>query len=183
MFRQLFQPAGQRRRCGFIDNAFHGKPRQLTGLPRGLALRVIEISRHRDHRAVNALLECLFRLLLEGAQNIGRHFFGGNPPTAQIHRQRFTADGIVDRTIRGAPTHEALDGINCARRLQNPNALRGPADRGWAILGVMHDRGHQPVPLGIGQQPRDARFHHGDGGVGRTQVYAYNAAHARSLQC
>ena len=58
MLRQFVQPIGQRCSGGLAQDAQHLQPGQFTGAFGGVALRIVEIRWHRDHRLRNGLLQC-----------------------------------------------------------------------------------------------------------------------------
>ena len=57
----LVQAVGQRRRGRLVHQAQDFEARQAPGIARGLALRVVEIGRHGDHRAVHHVLKIIHR--------------------------------------------------------------------------------------------------------------------------
>ena len=70
------ESVGQRRRRGLIDDAEHVEAGDLAGVFGRLALRVVEICRHGDHRVVDFLAQIFGRVVGELAQHLRRNFFG-----------------------------------------------------------------------------------------------------------
>ena len=112
----LVQAVGKCGCGGFIDDAFHIQPGNLSGVFGGLALRVIEIGRDRDDGFGNFLTQVVFRRLLQFLENHGRDLLravllalGNNHNVVTIgldfvgHHLQFFADLVV------APPHETLD--------------------------------------------------------------------------
>ena len=60
----LVQSVGERCRGRFVDQAQNFQTRDAAGVLGGLALRVVEIRRHRDHRLRDRLAEVRFGVLL-----------------------------------------------------------------------------------------------------------------------
>ncbi len=72
----LVEPVGQRRGGRFIHQAQNFETRDASGVLGGLALGVVEVSRHRDdglvHRHAEILLGILFQLAQHQRRNLGR---------------------------------------------------------------------------------------------------------------
>jgi hypothetical protein len=51
------ESVGQGGRRGLVEDPLHRDPRQPAGISGGLALGVIEVGRHRDHRGLHLLAE------------------------------------------------------------------------------------------------------------------------------
>ena len=70
------EPIGQRSGRRFIENALNADARQATGVPRGLALGIVEVGGHRDHRRLNGLTEIRAGVVNEFAKNAGHQLLG-----------------------------------------------------------------------------------------------------------
>ena len=70
----LIKSVGESRRSGFIDDALHIKPGDLTRIARGLALRVVEVCRHCDDRLRNTFSKLRLGILLQFLQDHRRDF-------------------------------------------------------------------------------------------------------------
>ena len=58
----LVQAVGQRSRRRLVDDSENFQTRNLPSVLRGLALTVVEVSRHRDHRLRNLFTQLRFRI-------------------------------------------------------------------------------------------------------------------------
>ena len=65
----LLEPVGERRRGRLVDDAEHFEARDLAGVLGRLALRVVEIGRHGDHRLRDGLAEIALGGLLHLLQD------------------------------------------------------------------------------------------------------------------
>ena len=71
----LVEPVGQRRRGRLVDDAQHFEAGEAAGIARGRALRVVEVGRHGDDRAIDLevelalLAEVIFGAVLQLAQH------------------------------------------------------------------------------------------------------------------
>src|SRR5258708_14938474 len=66
----LVEPEGERRRGGLVDDALHFKARDAAGVLGRLALRVVEVRRHRDDGLGDRLAEIVLGGLLHLAQDL-----------------------------------------------------------------------------------------------------------------
>ena len=62
---------------GFVDDPLHRQARQTTGVAGGLALGIVEVGRHGDHRRLHRLAQIGGRVVTELAQNAGQQFLRG----------------------------------------------------------------------------------------------------------
>ncbi len=77
-----------------------------------------------------------------------------------------------------AAAHEALDRIDGIFRVGDGLTLSHRANQPLTALGECHDGRRGPAALLIRYNDGLAAFHDGHDGIGRSQVYAYDFAHA-----
>ena len=183
---ELVEPIGQRSRRGFIDDAFDLESGQLAGPQGGVALGVVEIGRHGDHRPGHGLPQGRFGIVLELLEHLGGDLFRapdappdlepGRPILGPLHR---VGDPEVFGSQHGSPpTHEPLGRIQGAFGVQHPHSIGGLAhQRGPRTGRNMDHRRGETVTLGIGDDVGDAAFHDGDQRVGGSEVDADDVAH------
>src|SRR5579871_3136717 len=183
----LIQAIRQRGCRWFVDDTLDIQSGDLACVASGLALRVVEIRRHRNDGLGNALAQvCLGvslqllqdhradfrrRILLDASFHpgvaVGRaHHLEGHEPPVAVHL------GIVVF----AP-HKALDRENSVLGVGNRLALRHLSNQPFAVLGEGDDRWCGACALGIGDDHWLATFHHGDAAIGCAQVNADHFAH------
>ena len=111
---------------GLIQEAQHVQASQLRGVFCRLALRVIKVCGHRDHRTIKLAAEAFFSASFKRTQNFRRHFNRGQRALARDNLQRtfsiarrrgeVVARFRVSAQIRDGAAHEALhggDGVEC----------------------------------------------------------------------
>ena len=150
----LVQPVGQRRGRGLVDDAHHFQAGDLAGVLGGLALRVVEISRHGDDRLRDLFAQVRFGGFLQLGEDHGRDFRRRILLAADVHagvavvaadhlirdHLHFFADFVV------APAHEALDGEDGVLRIGDGLALGHLADQPLPALGEATTDGVVRVP-------------------------------------
>ena len=183
----LVQAVGQRRRGRLIHQAQDFEPRQPPGIARGLALRVIEISRHGDHGAVHHVLKIFVGPALQLAQDERGNFRRREHAIAQTHANHILAGRIdaerknlqfVLHVGRAAP-HQALHRIDGALRLRQQTAPRGLADDDRAVrVHADHRRTQRrAVRARNTLRPAFALVLIGDQAVGGAEIDADGRAH------
>ena len=76
----LVEPVGERGGRRLVDDAEHLEARDLAGLLRGLALRVVEVRGHRDDRLGDGVAEVRLGVALQLAQDLGADLLGRSTP-------------------------------------------------------------------------------------------------------
>src|SRR4029077_13949692 len=128
----LVQTVGQRRRGRFIHQAHDFQAGQFARIFCGLALRIVEIRRHGDHRALNGLAEKRFGPVLQLAKNERRNFRRSEYLVAKLHANYVVARRIDAKWeqpqfalhISTTASHQAFHGIDPALRLRQQTAAR-----------------------------------------------------------
>ena len=134
--------------CGFIQEAQHVQASELRGVFCRLALCVVKICGHGDHRAIKLAAEALFGASFKRTQNFRRHFDRGQGTLARDNLQRTFSIArrrgeVVTRfrvsaQIRDGAAHEALhggDGVECVAAAMHERLV---PDHNRAALGVLH---------------------------------------------
>ncbi len=135
-FGGVVQAVGDRRGGGFVEQAQHvqaGEPRRVLG---GLALRVVEIGRHGDHRADQFAAERGLGARAQRAQDLRRDFDRALHAGARCAAApcRAHPDEVVGQVLgvgdvfQPAP-HETLDRDDGVARVARVLGLRRVADR------------------------------------------------------
>ena len=161
------EPIRQRRGGRLVDDPLNLQPGDLAGILGRLALRIVEIRRHRD----DGLFDLLAKIALGSFLEILQHD-GGDlrrcvaltvdlhldqlviPPTDRVGNHFFFA-GDLGMT----PPHEALDRENRTVRVGDGLALGRHADQA-ALVGKGHDAGSDPVSIRVGDDGRFFAFHY-----------------------
>ena len=97
----LVQTVGHRRGGRLVEQAQHVEAGQTRGILGGLALGVVEIGRHRDHRADQVAAEGFLGALAQGAQNLGGNFHRALRPLHRIDERhvRLALDEAVGQLL------------------------------------------------------------------------------------
>ena len=113
----LVEAVGERRGGRLVDDAQHLEARDLPGVLRRLALRVVEVRGHRDHRLRDLLAEVVLGRLLQLLEDLGRDL--GRRVHLAGDRDAGVAVAGLDDLVRDhlllfgdfgvLPSHEALD--------------------------------------------------------------------------
>ncbi len=176
----FLEPVSEGRRRRLVQEAQHVEPREPARIFRGLALRVVEVSRHRDDGASHAI-ELVLGVLLQHLQDLRRDF---------DRRHRFALDleanhvGLrwvlrLDEFVRPEPpgfrivraaTHEALHAHDRVARVRRSAPLRVAPDDHIAPLVVAHHRGHEHFEIAIEHRARRPILHVSDERVRRPEV-------------
>ena len=147
---------GQRGGGGFVEDAHDLQPGDFTGFAGRLALHVGKIGRHGNDRLVDRLPQVILGDLLQPAQD-----HGGDFRRAVVLVAQGDAAGFA---------HAPLDRTHSAFRAQNILIAGGFADQQAAVVGQADHRGQNAHPLGDGDDFHTPVTHHGNFGVGGTQI-------------
>ena len=155
----LFEAVRESGRGGLVDDAQDVEARDLAGVLRGLAFRVVEVGGNGDDRVGHGLAEVGLSIALELAEGSGRDLLRG-------------VFLVVDFG-RPVGAHVALD-----RRVGTVDVGRGLAlsdftDEDFAGLREGHNRGGRASTFGVRDNGGFATFENGDNRVGGAEVDSY----------
>jgi hypothetical protein len=185
----LVEAVGERRRRRLVDQPLDVEPGDLAGVLGRLALGVVEVRRHGDHRLRPPSAEVVLRRLLELLQDHRRDLRRAELLAVDVdaavavlgaldlvgdHLHLF-ADFFV------ATPHEALDRVDGVLGIGHRLALGDLADQTLAGFGEGDNRGGGPAPFGVGENLGLSPFQHGDHAVGGAQVDSDDLAHEQFL--
>src|SRR5690606_27148550 len=146
----------------------------------GLALAVVEIRRHGDHRFGDRLAEVIFGGLFHFLQHFGADLRRGHfvalhldPGIAIVGFDNFVghhADVFLHHAFIETTTDQTLHRVQGVVRVGDRLALGRLAYQGFAIIGVGDDRRRGATTLGVLDNLGGAVFQNRDAGVGSPQV-------------
>ncbi len=177
--RIMVEAVGDRRRGRLVQQAQHVDAGQLGRILGGLALGVVEVRRHRDHRADQLVAQGVFGLLAQGGEDFRRHFdralHAGHG--LQLHHagrvEKIVGQVFGVGDIFQAAAHEALDRDDGVLRVAHLGGHGLVADVGMAVGQVAHHRGQQRPALFVGQHFGNAAANRRDQRIGGAQVDAH----------
>ncbi len=177
-FGGVVEPIGDRGRGRLVQEPQDVQSREPCRVLGRLALRVVEICRHRDHGAEELAPERLLGTVAQHAQDLGRDLHRGARSGRSLdgdHSGR-VGEPVGQRAVLGdigdATTHEALhrhDGVGRIVRLRGAGSM---AHLDAPVGKVTHDRGQQRPVLGVGDDFGDPAPHRGRERMRRSQVDA-----------
>ena len=175
-FGAVIQTIGNRRCRRFVEQAQHVEARQTGRILGGLALCIVEIGRHGNHRPHQFAAQRCFRTMLQGFQdfcrNLDRALDAGH--CLQAHHagrlDKIVGQGFHMRDIGLAPPHEALDGNDGVFRIFRLPLAHVVADLDPPIRVITHRRGQQRAAVFIVQAHRHAAPHRRHERVGRPEI-------------
>jgi hypothetical protein len=181
----LVEAVGERG-CGrLVDDAHDLEAGDLTSVLGGLALRVVEVRRHRDdrlgHRLSQVLLCRVLELLQDHRGDFRRRVLLAGSAHARIAVAR--AHDLVRHHLHllayfvELAAHEPLDREDGVLRVGDRLPLGHLSDQPFAGLREGHDRWRQTSAFRIGDHDRFAALHHRDNGVRGAQVDTDDFAH------
>ena len=178
-FAGVVQAIGNRCRRGFVDQAQQVQARKLGRILGGLALRIVEVRGHGDDRAVEVIVERVFRAVTQRGQDFGTDFHGALGASAGLQADHalfgLRLEGVgqlldLRPQVGQAATHEALHRHDGVGRVLHFVSTRLVANLALTLGGVTHHGRQQHPPLVIRQALGHAVAHRGHQGMGRTQV-------------
>ena len=183
----LLQAIGQRGSRRLIDDALDIQAGNFACVFGRLALCVVEIGRHRDHRIGDRLAQVSLGVGLEFLQDHGRDFLrrvrlaidrqphlhiAGRPASHRVGHHL-----LLDLRLSQAAPHEALDRKNRIFRVHHRLALGRLPHQALAGLGKRHHRRRRARAFGVCNHRHIATFYYGNTRIRRSQVNAYNLSH------
>ena len=180
------QAIGQGCGRGLVDDAQHFEAGDLARVLGGLALGIVEVGRHRDHRLGDGFTEILTGIFGELAQHFGRDFLRGE---LLVEHRRLDLDvgaSLLNRVTHlfrffrhliDATADEALHRIKGVLRIHDRLALGDLSHQFVLVLGVGHHRRSRAEPFGIGNHRGLAALHHGDAAIRGAEVNTDNLTH------
>ena len=158
-----------------------------AGVLGGLALRVVEVRRHRDHGVRHGLPEVVLRGLLQLLEDHGRDLGRGERLAVDVHDGHAVlalGDLVRDQAdlfghLGATPAHEALDRVDGAEGVRDGLALRDRADQALAVVREGDDGRGGASALFVRDDDRLAALHHRYDRVGRTEIDSDDLARVR----
>ena len=179
---------GERRRSGLVDDPQHLEAGDLARLFRGLALRVVEVGRDRDHGLLDGLADVVRRGVLEPREDLAREFLGRALSVVDLYPgvtvvtldDREGCDlGETDRLVGVVlPADQTLTGEDGARRIGDRLALGDLPDELLTGLGKGDDRGSGARAFGVRDHLGDAFGQDGDARVRGPEIDSDHPAHS-----
>ena len=173
----------------FVHDTKNFEASNLTSILCCLTLRVVKVSRDRNHSLRNGLAEVIFGNLLHGLENGSRNLRRSKLLVVDLHTDRIgtRTDELVRHVLFGSgafasrTAHETLDRINRLFRVRDCLALCNVAHKTFTVLAESDNRRRGAETFCIGDDDRLATFHHGNAAVCRTQVNTNNLTHDFNL--
>ena len=168
-----------------VDDTTHFQSRNLTGLLRGLTLRVGEIGRNGNHRFRNLLPQVILGRLFHLLKNDRRNLLRRVLPSVDIHTRRIVVAAyyLIRSTLDlrlyliVGLAHETFDRENRTFRISNCLTFSRISHFTFSIVGECDDRRSRTMPFGIRNYDGFVTFHHCDTRVRRAQVNTNNLCH------
>ncbi len=188
----LVHAVGQRGRGRLVDDALHLETGDLAGVFRRLALRVVEVGRHRDDGLPDLLTEVILGRLLHLHENTRRDLGRGHllavgldPGIAVVRLDdlvRHHLDVALHDVVFETTADQALDREQRIARIRDRLALRRLPDEDLVVLRKGNDRRCRAIAFRVLDDLGLVTFHHGNAGVGGTQVDTDYFTHVLTLR-
>ena len=171
---------GEGRGGGLVDDPLDGEAGELARFPHRVALVVVVVGRHGDHRPVHRLVEGLGGELTDLAQDESRDLLQGEVPAREANGGE-APHPLHDLVVKPVPaglhggrgegaTHEPLGAVDGVAGIHHHLRL-GRLPHQEAPLGVVgHHRRQGPVSLARGEDLHPPVLDHGRAGVGGAEV-------------
>ncbi|MNV40699.1 NAD-specific glutamate dehydrogenase [compost metagenome] len=174
----MIQAIGNGRGGRLIQQAQHVQASQASSIARRLALCVVKVSGHGNHRAHQIVAQYVFGALAQHRQNLSRHL---NRAQVALHRANAHHAGRVHKLVRrprGArlfqrAAHESLHGHHSVQGIFSLLRQRLAAGGDFAASKITHRRRQQGMALRIWQHFSHAAAHSRNEGIGSAQINAH----------
>ena len=150
-----------------VDQAQHIQASQLRRILGGLALRVVKVRGHGDHRAVQVIVQTVLRPVTQRGQDISAHLHrrllarhGFQCQHARLVDKPVGQSAVVGDVFEIAP-HEAFHRADGVLRVLGDAGQRVVPDPAAAIGQVTHDGGKDDPALLVRQAFGRATAHRG----------------------
>ena len=183
----LVHAVGQRRRGRLVDNALYFQTSNTTSIFRSLTLGVVKIGRHGNHRLSHFLAEIILSGFLHFLQHLGRNLrrrqllvAGLYPGIAVIGLDdlvRHHLDVFLHNIVSKTTANQALHRKQGVGRVGNSLTLGGLTNQHFVVVGIGDDGRRGTRAFAVFQNLDLVTFHHGNTGVGGTQVNTDDLTH------
>src|SRR5258708_7863990 len=187
----LVQPIGQRGSCWLVDNTQYLEPGNRARIFGRLALRVVEVGRHRNHGLGNLLAQFGFRIDSHLLQNhrpdfrwavfASTHHYTNVPVGGTRDLIGHTFYPALDLGVIVLAPHETLNGKNRIFGVGHRLSFRHLTDQPLTVLGDGYHGGREARPLAVLQHGRLTSLHDRHHRVGGSQAHPNYFAHSFSL--
>ena len=167
----LVQAIGQGRGSGFVDDALHIQAGDAAGVLGRLALGIVEVGGHRDHRVGDGFAEVLLGGLLHLAEHLSRNLrrrelvvLDADPSIAIGRIDDLVGhhlDVLLHHLVGELAADEALDREQSVVGVGHRLPLGVLANEDLPVVGVGDDGGSRAVPFRVFDDFRIASVEHG----------------------
>jgi hypothetical protein len=187
----LVQTIGQGRGGGFVDDALDLETGDAAGVLGGLALGIVKVGGHGDHRLGDFLTEIVFRGLLHFLEDLrgnlrrrlflALHFHPGVTVIGLGDLVGHHFDVLLNHLILETTTDQTLHRVQGVSRIGHRLTLGRLAHEDFIVLGVGDDGRRRARALGVLDNLGFVPFHHSHTAVGGTQVNTDDLTHNDSF--
>src|SRR5699024_7163858 len=183
----LVHAVGQRRRGRLVDDALDLEPGDAPGVLGRLALRVVEVGRHGDHRFRNLRAEIILGRALHLLQHFGGDFRWRHLVATRFHPGVAIVglddverhDGAIllrGRVVKRAPD-QAFDRVQRVRWIGDRLTLGRTPDQRLLVVGKRDHAWRGALAFGVFDDPRLVAIQYGDTRIRGAQINTYDFAH------